>query len=258
MQLGPDYNFTLFLLLFVRMSGCVLFNPIVGRRNIPPVFRAGLSLMLTIFTCPFVPQQALHISSPVVFAVCAVKELLIGFTVGFMIQMIESVLIMAGEQMDLQLGISMSKIYDPQSNISMPLSASLVNAMFLLIFFITNSHLTLMELFVKLGTAVPYGDEMIDADVFGKLASVFGLMLIYAAKLCLPIVAVELIAQIGIGVMMKAVPQIDIFTVEVQLKIIIGFLAIVVLIPPFASFIEELIRVMFQNIGGIYTLLTGG
>ena len=258
MQLELDYNFTLFLLLFLRMSGCVLFNPIIGRRNIPPIIRAGLSLMLTVFTYPFIPQQTLHISSPIIFAVCSVKELLIGFTIGFLIQMVESVLIMAGEQMDLQIGISMSKIYDPQSNISMPLSASLVNAMFMLIFFVTNSHLTLMELFVKLGAAVPYGDEMISADVFEKLSSVFGLMLIYAAKLCLPIVAVELVAQIGIGIMMKAVPQIDIFTIEIQLKIIIGFLAIVVLAPPFASFIEELIRAMFQNIGGIYSILTAG
>jgi flagellar biosynthetic protein FliR len=251
-----DYNFTLLLLLFLRMSGCILFNPILGRRNIPPVVRVALSLMLTIFTYPFVPQQTLHISSPIVFTVCAVKELLIGFTVGFLIQMIQSVIVMAGEQMDMQLGISMSKVYDPQSNISMPLSASLVNAMFMLIFFLTNSHLTLMQIFVKLGTAVPYGDQLISSNIYGKLVSCFGLMLIYSAKLCLPIIAVEMICQIGIGIMMKAVPQIDIFTIEIQLKIIIGFLAIIVLVPSFASFIEKLISVMFENISGIYSLLT--
>ncbi len=117
-------------MLFVRMSGCILFNPILGRKNIPTVARVAFSLMLTIFTYPFIPQQTLHISSPVVFVVCAVKELLIGFAVGVLIQMIMSVFIMAGEQMDMQIGISMSKIYDPQSNISMPLSASLINAMF--------------------------------------------------------------------------------------------------------------------------------
>lgn len=244
------------MMLFLRMSGCILFNPILGRRNIPPVFRAAFSLMLTIFTYPFIPQQTLHISSPVVFTVCAVKELLIGFIIGLLMQMIQAVIIMAGEQMDMQLGISMSKIYDPQSNISMPLSASLINAMFILIFFLSNSHLTLMEIFVKLGTAVPYGDQPIPAGIFGKLVSCFGLMLIYAAKLCLPIVAVEMIAQIGIGIMMKAVPQIDIFTIEIQLKIIIGFVAIVVLVPPFASFIERLIRLMFDNISGIFSLMT--
>lgn len=250
-----DYNFTLLLLIFMRMSGCILFNPILGRKNIPTVVRTALSLMLTFFTYPFVPSQTLQINSAVVFTVCAIKELLIGFMVGFVIQMIQSVIIMAGEQMDMQIGMSMSKIYDPQSNISMPLSASLINAMFLLIFFITNSHLTLIEIFVKLGTAVPYGDKLISSNIYQNLASCFGLMLIYSAKLCLPIIAVEMISQIGIGIMMKAVPQIDIFTIEIQLKLIIGFLAIIVLVPSFADFIEKLISVMFENISGIYSLL---
>lgn len=251
-----DYNFTLLMMLFLRMTGCIVFNPILGRRNIPGVIRAAMALMLTIFTYPFLPKQTLEITTPVVFTVCAVKELLIGFVIGFIIQLIQSVIIMAGEQMDMQIGISMSKVYDPQSNISMPLSASLINAMFLLIFFLTNSHLTLIELFVKLGTAVPYGDAPIPSGIFKMLVSCFGLMLTYAAKLCLPIIAVEMIAQIGIGIMMKAVPQIDIFTIEIQLKIIIGFLAIILLVPSFASLIEKLIGVMFDNISGVYSMLT--
>lgn len=251
-----DYNFTLLTMLFLRMSGCVLFNPIFGRKNIPNLARVALCLMLTLFTYPFLPKQTLEISKPVVFVVCGAKELLIGLIIGFLIQMIQSVIIMAGEQMDMQIGISMSKVYDPQSNISMPLSASLINAMFFLIFFLTNSHLTLMELFVKLGTAVPYGDAPIPPGIFKDLAGCFGLMLLYAAKLCLPLIAVEMIAQVGIGIMMKAVPQIDIFTIEIQLKIIIGFLAVILLVPSFSSLIQKLISVLFENISEIYSLLT--
>ncbi len=251
-----NYNFTLLLLIFMRMSGCILLNPVFGRKNIPVIFRIAFTLALTVFTYPYVPVQSVKINSAIVFAVCAVKEFLIGFIVGFLMQMMQSVIIMAGEQMDMQMGISMSKIYDPQSNISMPLSASLMNAMFMLIFFLTNSHLTLMQLFVKLGSAIPYGDAPIPADVFGKLVSCFGLMLIYAAKLCLPMIAVQMVSEIGIGILMTAVPQIDIFTIEIQMKIIIGFIAIIVLVPPFATFIEKLISVMFQNISAIYSMLT--
>ncbi|HEX3018377.1 MAG TPA: flagellar biosynthetic protein FliR [Caproicibacter sp.] len=250
-----DYNFTLLLLIFVRMSGCVLFNPILGRKNIPTIVRVALSLMLSFFTYPYVPPQTLQINSPIVFIVCAVKELLIGFLVGFIIQMIQSIIIMAGEQMDMQIGLSMSKIYDPQSNVSMPLSASLINAMFMLIFFLTNSHLTLIEVFVRLGAAVPYGDKLISSNIYQNIVASFGLMLIYAAKLSLPIIAVEMISQMGIGIMMKAVPQIDIFTIEIQLKLIIGFIVIMVLVPSFADFIEKIISLMFENISGVYSLL---
>lgn len=250
-----DYNFTLLLLIFMRMSGCVLFNPILGRKNIPAIVKIALSLMLSFFTYPFVPAQTIQVNSVIVFVVCAVKELLIGFIIGFIIQMIQSVIIMAGEQMDMQIGISMSKIYDPQSNISMPLSASLINAMFILIFFITNSHLTLIQIFVRLGAVVPYGDKLLSANIYENIVACFGLMLIYAAKLCLPIIAVEMISQMGIGIMMKAVPQIDIFTMEIQLKMIIGFVVTITLVSPFAEFIQKLISVMFQNISGVYSLL---
>ena len=250
-----DYNFTLLLLIFMRMSGCILFNPILGRKNLPALVRIGLSLMLTIFTYPLVPQQDLQISSVLVMALACMKELLIGFVVGFIIEMFLSVIIMGGEQIDMQVGISMSRIYDPQSNLAMPLSASVINAMYLLIFFSSNSHLTLIRIFVRLGMALPYGDQLLSANVFGNLAAMFSLMLIYAAKLALPMIAVQMIAQVGVGLMMRAVPQIDIFTIEIQLKLILGFVTILVLVPPLSDFIEKLISLMFQTISQVYGLM---
>lgn len=250
-----DYNFTLLLLIFMRMSGCILFNPILGRKNLPALLRVGLSLMLTVFTYPLVPQQNLQISSVLVMALACMKELLIGFVVGFIIEMFLSVIIMGGEQIDMQVGISMSRIYDPQSNLAMPLSASVINAMYLMTFFSSNSHLTLIRVFVKLGMALPYGDQLLSANVFGNLAAMFSLMLIYAAQLALPMIAVQMIAQVGIGLMMRAVPQIDIFTIEIQLKLIIGFVTILVLVPPLSDFIEKLISLMFQTISQVYGLM---
>jgi flagellar biosynthetic protein FliR len=250
-----DYNFTLLLMIFMRMSGCVLFNPILGRKNLPAVIRVGLAAMLTVFTYPFVPHQSLQINSVLVMMVCCIKELLIGMAVGFILQLFQSVIIMGGEQMDMQIGVSMSKIYDPQSNVSMPLSASLLNAMLILIFFATNAHLTLIRVFIKLGEAVPYGDQMIPPGVFESLAGAFSQMLIYAVKLSLPIIAIEMVTQVGIGIIMREVPQIDIFTVEIQLKIIVGFFAIIILAAPFANFLEGLITLMFNAISRIYAML---
>lgn len=250
-----DYNFTLLLLIFMRMSGCVLFNPILGRRNLPVPVRVGLSLMLAVFTYPLVPQQSLRITSVLAMAFACMKELLVGFVVGFVIEMFLSVIVMGGEQIDMQVGISMSRIYDPQSNLAMPLSASVINAMVLMIFFASNSHLTLIRIFVRLGAAVPYGDRLLSANVFGNLVSMFSLMLMYAAQLALPMIAVQMIVQVGVGLMMRAVPQIDIFTIEIQLRLIMGFVTILVLVPPLSDFIQKLISLMFQAISRVYSLM---
>lgn len=254
-----DYNFTLLFMIFMRMSGCILFNPVLGRKNIPGIVRAALSMVLTLFAYRLVPAQGLHIDSLLVFVLCALKELAVGFILGYVIQLFLSVFIMSGEMMDMQIGISMSHVYDPQSNISMPLSASLINAMFILIFFASNGHLTLIRLFTKLCEVVPYGDGFVNVntDVWQSLVAMFSLILIYSVKLSMPVVAVQLISEIGVGIIMRAVPQIDVFVVQIQLKVLIGFLSILILVPSFASFLEKLIDLMFDNLTHILTMLAG-
>ncbi|QAT50677.1 type III secretion protein [Caproiciproducens sp. NJN-50] len=251
-----DYNYTLLMLIFLRMTGCVFFNPILGRRNLPNLVKIGLTLMLSLFTYRLTPDRSLQIHSFLVLFVSGLKELLVGFMIGYIIQLFLSVIVMGGEMSDMQVGISMSKIYDPQSDVSMPLSASLLNAMYLLMFFATNAHLTLIQVFVRLGAVVPYGDGLqLKASLFGGLAALLGQMLVYAVKLSLPMVAVQLLGEIGTGLMMRAVPQIDVFTVQIQLKILIGFLVMLILVPPYASFLERLTTLMFDRISGLYAAL---
>lgn len=251
-----DYNFTLLMLIFLRMSGCVLFNPVLGRRNLPNLVKIGLTLMLSLFAYRLTPAQDPGVHTFLALFFCGLKELLVGYVVGYVIQLFFSVIVMGGETADLQVGISMARVYDPQSDISMPLSASLVNAMFLLMFFSTNAHLTLIQVFVKLCAVVPYGDKLIGADVFGNLAGLFSLMLIYAVKLSLPMVAVQLIGEIGAGLVMRAVPQLDIFVVEIQLKILIGFLVMLILVPSYAAFLERLMTLMFDQLSSVFAALT--
>lgn len=253
----PDYDYTLLMMIFMRMSGCILFNPILGRKNIPAAARAGLCLVMTLFVYQTVPAQDLGISSFLVFALCALKEFAVGYVIGYIIQLFLSVFVISGEMMDMQIGISMSQVYDPQSNVSMPVSASLLNAMFILIFFASNSHLTLMRIFVRLCEVVPYGDQLFNTEMWQSLAGMFSLILIYAVKLSMPVVAVQLISELGVGMIMRAVPQIDVFVVEIQLKVLIGFLSIMILVPSFSTFMEKLITLMFDNIVRILTMMVG-
>ena len=81
-----------------------------------------------------------------------------------------------------------------------------------------------------------------------SLIELFSYILIYSVKLTLPILAVEFITEIGVGIMMKAIPQIHLFVVNIPLKIFIGFMAMLILVPTFATFLEKLITIMFETI----------
>jgi len=251
-----DYDFTLLLLVFMRMLGCVLFNPILGRKNVPAILKIGLTLMLSVFSYQMVPKQAIEISSYIVFFVTLLEQLLIGMMVGFVIQLFMSVIMISGENIDMQIGISMSKIYDPQSNVSMPLSSSLINAMFILIFFITNAHLTLIRIFTQLCIMVPYqGALVFKPAMFQEIVGMFSLVLIYSVKMALPVLAAELITEIAVGLIMKAVPQIDVFVINIQLKVLIGFVVILIMVPALSNFLERIISLMFDNINHIFQAL---
>ncbi len=250
-----NFDGTTALLVFLRISGCVLFNPILGRRNIPAVFNIGLCLILTVFIYPLVPRQEIEINSFIVFFVCALKELALGFLIGYIIQMFLAVIVMGGETMDMQIGLSMSKVYDPQSNVSMPLSASLINAMFYLVFFASNAHLTLIKIFTELCVVAPYGDRAISPDIFKNLAGLFSLALVYSIKMSFPVLAAEMISEMAVGLIMRAVPQIDVFVLNIQLKLIIGFVVLLIIAPAMSIFLDRLIAVMFDNISGLFGAL---
>ncbi|MEG1178810.1 MAG: flagellar biosynthetic protein FliR [Oscillospiraceae bacterium] len=243
-----DYNFTLFSFVFMRMFGCIMFNPIFGRKSIPTVVKVALTFLLAIFTYSVIPQKDIEITGLFVYAFLLMKELLVGFIVGFIMQLFLSVITLGGEYMDFNMGISMSKVYDPQSNISMAVSASIINAMFIMVFFATNAHLTMIKIFVTLGQISPYGDLALPAEMFTEIVSLFSLVLIYSVKLALPIMAIEFITEMGVGLLMKAVPQINIFAVNIQLKVFLGFVCIALLVGPYAKFVEKLIEVMLQKI----------
>lgn len=250
-----NYNFTLLLLIFMRMTGCIVFNPILGRRNIPVVVRVGLTLMLSVFSYQIIPAQQIDLGTVLIFAITMLRELMIGFLIGFVIQMFLAVILISGENMDMQIGISMSKIYDPQSNVSMPVSGSLINGMFFLLFFATGAHLTLIKIFIKLCVVVPYGTVAIDPQVFSQLVELFQLILIYAVKMSLPMMAAQLITEFAIGLVMRAVPKLNIFVINIQIKVILGFAILFLMAGPLASFLERLITLMFDQVDKIFQLL---
>ncbi len=251
-------DITLFLLVLMRMTGCVMFNSIFGRSNIPVIVRVGLTVVLSIVCFQALPAQTVEIHSFLVLTVSLLEQLLIGYIVGYVLQLFLSVIQISGENMDILTGLSMSKIYDPGSNVSMPLSASVINAMFILIFFATNAHLTLIKVFAKLCLLVPYEGLSYSPALFENLVDLFSLILIYAVKLGLPMLAAQLVTEVAVGIIMRAVPQIDVFVINIQVKLIIGVVVILVLVPSLAAFLERLITLMFDNINGVFSLLMAG
>ncbi|WP_313341556.1 flagellar biosynthetic protein FliR [Sedimentibacter sp.] len=242
-------DFTYFLLILARMSGCVFFNQIFGRGNLPASLKIAISLFLTVTVYGMLPPEGdIIIGTIIEYVLLVVKEIFIGYLIGYVIGLFFSTVVISGEILGMQTGMSMSKIYDPSSNISMGIVGSYLNVILILVFFSANGHITLIHIFITSCKLIEIGNFSIPQNLFYNMVELFQQILVLSLKLSMPIIAVEIILESGIGILMKAIPQIQVFSVNVQLKIIVGLLLIILLVPTFATFIDNTVNLMFDTI----------
>ena len=253
-------NFVAYLMVTARISGIFTFNPIFSRQNVPTRIKVGLTLVLSVVTMAYMNNELTYTVSGIpAFVMTLGKELLIGLILGFLVNLILTVIIYAGELMDTQIGFGMAKAMDPMTGVQMPLFANLFYYLFILYFFIVGGHLKYIELFITSYDILPldYSFTPQTLNLVYFIASYLGTVITLAVKFAMPIIASELTTEFVIGVMMKAVPTIQIFVVNIQLKIVIGMLVLFAVAQPMSDFLEYLMNIMFQNLYNAIGLIGG-
>lgn len=240
----------IYIIIFVmmRMTGLVLFNPLLGRNNIPVIFRLGLMMILTVLIFEYVPIATVDYATVMSTVLALLKELMIGYFIGYLIYCILSVFSVGGEVIDMQIGLSMAKMYDSSSNVSMSLIGTIFNLMFMLCFFMADGHLTLIQLMIQSYVVIPVGHVVIDSELAIHCVEFFGVILQLAMQLAIPIVVIQLISEVAVGILMKVIPQINVFVLNIQVKLIVGFFVIFAMVPNYADFIYKLMDILFSNI----------
>ena len=252
-----DYfeNFVFFSFVLMRMAGFILLNPIFGRKNIPGIVKSGLVLALAMIVFTSQPQQQMVLSGMFEYAVLLIKEFAAGGAVGFVISLFLYVIIFAGEMIDMQLGLSMAKIFDVQSNASIALSATYYNILFMFLFFAMDAHLAIIHIILNSAEIIPYGQAVFGQNLAQAILDMFILCTNLAVKMAFPVIAIEFLCAVGMGILMRAIPQINIFIVDIQLKIFVGLLVMLLVFSPIADFLNSLVLLMIDNVREILTYM---
>lgn len=249
-------KYTLFLLILFRMSGAILVNPIFGRRNIPNNIKVGLTIMFaaTITASASIPLP--QINNIFEFACKGAIEFSIGLAISLVMNVFFSSIMIAADIIDMQLGIGMAKVFDPGTSISAPITGSFFNAFLIMLFFATNGHVTLFKMISDTVVAIPCGSNI---DITGVLYAVAGLLsaaLTLAVKFAFPIIAIEFITETGMGILTRAVPSLNIFSIGIQLKLAVGIAVLLLISPVFGIFCDGLYNQMFSGMAGVLRLIT--
>ena len=250
---------TLFLYITVRMAGFILFTPFFGRSNVPNTFKAGFTLVMAVTASGIYTGEVLPMPVTLMeFAVRLILELGVGFLVGVVMNLFLFVPSYAGHIMDEQMGMAMAQTYDPSFQGQATPASNVLNIFSILIFFSANGHHTLLRLMLDSGGVVPFGTAALGSEAAEKVAALFIDCTLLSMKLCLPILGAELMGQVGMGVLMKAIPQINVFAINIELKVIIGLAMLYFLLAPISEFLLTMENTMLLEVEKAIALATGG
>lgn len=243
-----------YLLVFVRFAAMFGFNPFFSRNGVPATVRVILSLALTLIMAPIVPFAAEITTGYALFA-AMLREMLIGAALGFVFTVFFYSVYFAGDFLDMQMGISMAKVMDPATRVQSSISSSIFTTVLGILFFATDSHLVTVHLFASSFYMAPVGGGFDFSAVPMFILNLFASTFAMALRLALPIIAAEFIVELGMGVLMKLIPQIHVFVINIQVKLILGLALMFSFASPIAAFLDNYIEEMLTQAQNLLTLI---
>ena len=243
-------NFIVYIMVLARTTGIFSFNPIFSRRGVPNNVRAGMSLVLALVMTAAgdfnytLPAGLL----PLVFDFG--KELLVGAVLGFFVNLMLQVLSMAGEVTDMQLGLSMAKSYDPTFG-NAGLTTQYYSYWFMLYFFAVGAHKSYIKLFAVSYESIPMGYQSFNINIPYVIVHYFESVMELGLKLAMPVIVASLVTEFCVGVLMKAVPTIHVFVLNIQIKMLVGFVVLAASCGVVGEFLEKMLGIMFDNLNGL-------
>ncbi len=240
-------DYFIYLLVFVRMSGMILFNPLFARRNTPTQIKMGLVLALTLIIAPTqLDQPTIFDGFRLIEAMS--RELFVGFCCGTVFQIFYYMIFFAGDIIDTQFGLSMAKVFDPNTNIQMSVTGNWFSIIFIVYIFLTDSHLLMIKIFAASYDIIPFAaKEIIFTAAAEFMMQLFADVFVLCIRLALPFIAMEFILEVCMGILMKLIPQIHVFVINIQFKLLLGLVLLLLLAPPVTGFLENYMDLMYRN-----------
>lgn len=246
----------LFTLIFMRVSGLVLLNPILGRNGIPNLAKAGMVMVFSVYVLGVTGETELAVPGTILeFCLRLLLEMGVGLVLSYVMQLFFMIIQVGGEVIDAQMGLTMAQIYDAGSQVNMTVTASLLNVLMVLDFFAENGHYTMLRIFLGSQKVLPFGEAFFGQAVASGVAEVFLSCMVLAIKLAFPILAAELLGELGMGILMKAIPQINAFVINIELKVIIGLVLLFLFLTPISEFLLDAEANMLNTMGRMLEII---
>jgi flagellar biosynthetic protein FliR len=219
-----------FVLVLARVAGVVGLSPVSGGGNVPRVVKVGLALSMTVLLAPRAALPTLDGGLPEL-AVAIAGEVLVGALVAFVIVALFAVVQLAGQAIGIQMGFAAVSQFDPASQSSSVVVAQFQFIVATLLFFALNGHHRAVEALAASFARVPLLHARLGGDVMTLIVDVTAGVFVAAISLAAPVIAAMLLTNLGLGILARTLPQMNVFMVAFPLQITVGLLGLGITLP---------------------------
>ena len=227
---------------FARISAMMMTAPIFSSQSFPIRFRISLALACTVVMVPMLPDlPAIDFLSGESFLIM-LNQIIIGSIMGFTLQLIFSVLVLSGQILAMQAGLGFSMMNSPQDGVQITVVGQLYVMIATLLFLAMDGHLLLIQMIFESFKQVPIGLEGINPKGFWLFVAWGSEFYKHAIMVVMPAIAALLMVNISFGVMAKASPQLNPFSVGFVITITFGFVIVFLTLPSLSPYFTRLVE----------------
>lgn len=239
---------------FFRISSMFITVPVFSVKAVPAKVRLIASLLITWVIMPTLPAMPdIQMFGYQGFMV-AVQQVALGLTTGFILQMVFSIMLFAGQTIAYSMGLGFASMVDPATGVQVPVIAQLFVISGSLLFLAVDGHLLLIEMLAQSFHTLPVGSIGMDKTDIWRVISWSSLIFADGLLLSMPVMATLLFVNISFGVASKAAPQLQIFGVGFPITIMLGMGLIWIGLPTMLEGFSDMLHNGFALVGALLRL----
>lgn len=236
-----------FLFPLFRISSFYLAIPIIGSRLVPRRIRMGLAVATTVLVMPSLPAMPVVEAFSVMSWWLTVEQVVIGTALGFAVQLLFHSVAMGGHLISMNMGLGFASMMDPTNGISVPILSQFYLFLITLLFLATNGHLIVIEAMIESFHILPVGTGLPLEGVL-VMAKAGGWIIGAALLISLPAMTSLLVVNLAFGVISRAAPQLNLFSLGFPFSLIFGlvvvWMTLASLSPQFTLLTQEAFELM--------------
>lgn len=239
-----------FLLVLTRTSGIFFISPFLGSMNIPYKLRAAVAVMVAVILFPIVLKEyVIHAPATVLmFAFTVAKELFIGWLIGLVAYIALTAINTAGKIMDMQIGFAVVQMMDPTTMQQTGLVGTFLYNLTIIYFVATNGHHVILSALTESLRIIPLDSMVWNTSLPELITDLTAGIWMNGMKIAMPVTFAILMTNVGLGILARTMPQMNIFVVGIPMQLMIGMTIVSMILPFYILFLDVIFNEMYANI----------